>query len=56
MKTTVKLVLDRPARKAGSDRYQIAGREDVLYIPQDISRPSGEPVEVINVTFDTGDK
>ena len=50
MEKQVIVELKRPARKAGGDRYE-SKDGFVIYIPQDISRPSGLPLPLITVTF-----
>lgn len=53
MKVIEMLKLARPARKGGGDRYEAPERENlVIYVPQDISRPSGSPLESLKVTFE----
>jgi len=45
--------LERPARKQGGDRYKAQGRIDdfSIYVPQEISRSSGQPAKELWVTF-----
>ena len=44
--------LKRAARKSGGDRYESADGF-VIYIPQDISRPSAAgPLDSIKITFE----
>ena len=54
MKVQQLLILTRPARKSGGDRYeaQLGGDTMVIYVPQVISRPEGQPLEKIKVTFE----
>lgn len=54
-KLTFKLV--RAARKFGGDRYEHNWEGNlndkvVVYVPQTISRKLGEPVKVIDITFE----
>lgn len=42
--------LEKAARKSGGDRY-LADDGFQIYIPQDISRPNGDPLQKIKVTF-----
>ena len=51
MKTTLTFTLTRPARKSGGDRYEtgMSGERFVIYIPQEISRSDGNPVEEITI-------
>ena len=51
MKAEKIVTLERPARKAGGDRYK-ASDDFQIYIPQDISRPNGMPLQTIKVTFE----
>lgn len=48
--------LERPAKKNGGDRYLAQGKiEDfTIYVPQQISRPAGKPLEFLTVTFTPG--
>ena len=46
------LELIRPARKAGGDRYENEEGYMTIYIPQEISRPEGEPIKKFKVTFE----
>lgn len=55
-KLTFKLI--RAARKFGGDRYEHNWEGNpndkiVVYVPQMISRKSSEPVEVIDITFES---
>ena len=50
VKVTKVMELTRPARKAGGDRYE--SEDMVIYIPQEISRANGKPLEKIKVTFE----
>ena len=47
--------LIRPARKEGGDRYEATLKGEskpfVIYIPQSISRASGVPFDVVNITI-----
>jgi len=52
MKVTETLELKRPARKAGGDRYEDSTGDFVIYVPQRISRPEGEPLKRIKITFE----
>lgn len=55
MKKTISFILERPARKKGADRYKASGHEDFsIYIPQDITRPSGSPLQAFQITFNDG--
>ena len=51
---TVILILDRPARKGGGDRYtgKCEGEDLSIYFPQSISRSiDGKPVEAITIAI-----
>ena len=50
----IKLILERPARKAGGDRYTSEDGSLTIYIPQKYSRKSGSPTKVMWVTFEEG--
>ena len=52
MKKIETVDLKRAARKAGGDRYESAGGEFIIYIPQYISRPDGEALGTIKITFE----
>ena len=52
-KQIIKVELDRPAKKAGGDRY--TDGDFTTYIPQNISRPSGgTALKKIKITFEEG--
>jgi len=59
MKLTRKFTLERPARKAGGDRYQeeVAPGEDPMmgttYVNQSISRNVGIPASTLWITIST---
>jgi hypothetical protein len=55
--TKITFKLERAAKKAGGDRYLAQGKIDgfTIYIPQEISRPLGKPVNLITITFETED-
>jgi hypothetical protein len=53
MKKEITVNLKKPARKSGGDRYE-SDSGFVIYIPQDISRPAGTPLQTIKVTFEGG--
>ena len=55
MKEQLEVFLRRPARKSGGDRYETADSSFITYIPQDISRPNGQPLETITLTFEGGE-
>ena len=54
--TTINFKLEREAKKQGGDRYtgNVDGEERpmVVYIPQTISRPDGDPIKTLAITFD----
>ena len=47
--------LTRPAKKAGGDRYEatVEGEHNnfTIYVPQSISRPKGQPIQSLEITF-----
>jgi len=53
MQTTKVVELKRPAKKLGGDRYETDNGDFLIYIPQNISRPDGTPVDKIKITFET---
>jgi len=59
MKLTRKFTLERPARKAGGDRYQeetMQGVEPMMgttYVNQSTSRSGGIPANVLYITIST---
>jgi len=59
MKETRKFNLERPARKAGGDRYQEieeSGKPIILgtvYVMQSISRSAGIPATSLTITVET---
>jgi len=59
MKLTRKFTLERPARKAGGDRYQeelVQGEDtmmDITYVNQSISRSGGIPANNLWITIST---
>jgi hypothetical protein len=57
MKTVITFKLERPARKSGGDRYESQGviADYQIYVPQQISRPNGKPVNLITLTFESKD-
>ncbi len=44
--------LTKPARKTGGDRYECDGSDWTIYVPQEISRPKGAPVQTLKITVD----
>lgn len=52
MKVVKFLRLERPARKAGGDRYETEDGKLVIYVPQDISRERGAPFLKLKITFE----
>jgi hypothetical protein len=56
MQRTLKFSIERPAKKAGSDRYQCDSKEFgefSIYIPQAISREGSQaPAPKMTVVFD----
>ena len=55
MNPKIELVnLIQPARKSGGDKYEGNDGRFVLYVPQYISRPAGQPqpVEKLKITFE----
>jgi len=54
--TTLTFKLTRPAKKAGGDRYEAAVEGEVnpmvIYIPQTISRTSGQAKLSVEVTIE----
>lgn len=56
MKTEMDVAIERPARKGGADRYVEPITDFKIYIPQSISRPSGQPVNTIHLTFEPKEK
>lgn len=59
MKETRKFNLERPARKAGGDRYQEIEESDkpiilgTVYVMQSISRSAGIPANSLTITIET---
>jgi len=53
--TKMLVELERPAKKSGGDRYQNVAESFQIYIPQEISRPNGVPVQQITLTFTVED-
>ena len=59
MKLTRKFTLERPARKAGGDRYQedlVQGEEPIMsttYVNQSMSRSVGIPYNTLWITIST---
>ena len=53
----VTVVLTRPARKSGGDRYEgsfDSGEDFTIYVPQSLSRRTdGTPVNSITITFES---
>ena len=56
MKKTFNFALVSPAKNIGGDRYvtKVDQKEWTVYFPQEISRPSGRPVEDITILIDVG--
>ena len=59
MKLTCKFTLERPARKAGGDRYKEETKEGVqpmmgvAYVNQGVSRTGNIPASTLWITVDT---
>lgn len=45
--------LKRTAKRAGGDRYESEDGTFIIYIPQRISRPEGEPLQTLKITFES---
>lgn len=52
MKDTIYVKLERPAKKSGGDRYLEIDGDFQIYIPQKLSRESGEPYQLVAVTLE----
>ncbi|MFA5543044.1 MAG: hypothetical protein WDA47_04670 [Bacilli bacterium] len=55
MKQEINLLLERPARKSGADRYittNLGVDNFTVYIPQKFSRKLGEPKETGKITLE----
>ena len=53
MKAIYEMILTRPARKSGGDRYETGDGMIVFYLPQEHSRESGKPIEKIKLTIES---
>lgn len=55
MATTIKLKLEKPAKKSGGDRYVEAETNSptpfTIYVPQHISRPDGVAKQELTIEF-----
>ncbi len=50
----INMVIDKPARKSGGDRYagKLEETEITFYVPQNVSRPEGTPLPSFKLTLE----
>lgn len=60
MNKTFTFKLTKPAKSNGGDRYEYGKKGDILwivnYVPQQISRPEGRPLDKLKISYEGCDE